>query len=137
MWLIRILSIMIAILPIEVHFRSILKNFLMFYNHNIQHFQTEISNISTQLHRKCFRTDAVSGSSISSIKTCFVWMIEMIPPYHTFRSTRRMFCVKFLVTPKIRILKQCSRMNLMPSVLGSFKVHICSYVVSVKYIFRT
>lgn len=128
---------MIAVVPTGVHFRSIVRNFLMFYKHNTKHYQTEISDISTQLHRKCFTTDAVSGSCISRIKTCFVWMIEIIPPYHTFRSTRQRFCVECLVTSKIRILKQCSRMNLMPSFLGTLKILISSYAVSVKYIFRT
>ena len=64
-------------------------------------------------------------------------MIKIISPRHTFKSTWRMFRVKFLVTSKIWILKQCSRMNLMLNFLDNLKVHICSYAVSVKYIFRT
>ena len=49
-------------------------------------------------------------------------MIEIIPPYHTLKRTRRTFRAKFLVTSKIRIFKQCNGTNLMTNFHGTLKI---------------
>jgi hypothetical protein len=57
----------------HVHFRSIVRNFKLLYNYNINFFHIKISRVSIKLHRTRCSTDALSCSCILHVKEYVVW----------------------------------------------------------------
>jgi hypothetical protein len=114
---------MIGILGIEVHFRSIVRRFLIFLIITILNIFKQKNLTYPPSYTKNVSAPMLCLDHVFyALKQLLSEMIEIIPPCHTLKCTRQMFRVKFLVSSKIRIFKQCSRMNVMSNFLGTLKI---------------